>query len=66
MSCQPGAFPPKPFIGKVETRPWRTNIGLRLTREMGTWLERHCEAENRTFANYVETLIVRDRKRLKE
>lgn len=42
-------------------RPWRTNIGLRLTQETGAWLERQCAAENRTFANYVETLIMRDK-----
>lgn len=46
-----------------DTRPWRTNIGLRLTRDVGAWFEQHCAAENRTFANYVETLIIRDRER---
>ena len=46
---------------KDDNRPWRTNIGLRLTRETGAWLEKHCQAENRTFANYVETLILRDK-----
>lgn len=42
------------------SRSWRTNIGLRLPADVGKWLERHCERENRTFANYVETLILRD------
>lgn len=44
-----------------DNRSWRTNIGLRLTQDTGAWLERHCAAENRTFANYVETLIMRDK-----
>lgn len=47
-----------------QPRAWRTNVGLRLTQELGEWLEAHCAAENRTFANYVETLIIRDRERL--
>lgn len=48
------------------TRPWRTNIGLRLTADLGAWLEAHCQRENRTLANYVETLILRDRERFDE
>lgn len=44
-------------------RTWRTNVGLRLTQEVGAWLEKHCEAENRSYANYIETLILRDRER---
>lgn len=47
-----------------DIRPWRTNLGLRLTLDLGEWFERQCETENRTFANYVETLIMRDRARL--
>ena len=46
---------------KDANRPWRTNIGLRLTQELGLWVERRCKDENRTFANYVETLIIKDR-----
>lgn len=42
-------------------RTWRTNIGLRLTPDDGAWLEAHCARENRSFANYVELLIRRDR-----
>lgn len=49
------------MVMQKDSRPWRTNIGLRLTQEMGAWLERHCAAENRTFANYVETLIMKDK-----
>lgn len=45
------------------TRPWRTNIGLRLTADLGAWVEARCQRENRTLANYVETLILRDRER---
>lgn len=45
----------------TSTRPWRTHIGLRFTADLGAWLEAYCERENRTMANYVETLIRRDK-----
>lgn len=48
----------------MNERTWRTNIGLRLTPDLGDWLTDHCEHENRTFANFVETLILRERERL--
>lgn len=38
-------------------RPWRTNIGLRMSAEDGAWLVAYCEQENRTMANFVELLI---------
>lgn len=44
-------------------RGWRTNIGLRLTVEDGKAVEEMCEEENRTLANYVETLILQDLRR---
>jgi hypothetical protein len=47
-------------MASKENRTWRTNIGLRLTPEMGAALEWKCQEENRTFANYIETLIIRD------
>lgn len=45
-------------------RPWRTNVGLRLSAELGAWVERRCAEENRTYANFVETLILRERERV--
>ena len=42
-------------------RTWRTNVGLRLSHELGAWFEQRCKTENRTYANYIETLIIRDR-----
>lgn len=50
--------------GSEDSRPWRTNLGLRLTRDLGEWFERQCAKENRSFANYMETLILRERARL--
>lgn len=49
-----------------DTRPWRTNVGLRLTHDLGQWVEEHCKRENRTYANFVETLIMRERERLND
>lgn len=51
-------------MGESLKKPWRTNIGLRLSAELGEWMENHCQAENRTFANFVETLVMRERDRL--
>ena len=44
-------------------RRWRTNISLRLSCEDGKAVEEICEEENRTLANYVETLILEDLRR---
>ena len=42
---------------------WRTGLALRLTPEMGAWLEAECAKANRTLANYVETLLIAERER---
>lgn len=47
-----------------DNRHWRTNVGLRLTNNLGAWFEQQCRSENRSFANYVETLIIREHERL--
>ncbi len=39
-------------------RPWRTNVGLRLTKEVGLWFDEKCERDNRAYANMVELLII--------
>ncbi len=46
-----------------QQKTWRTNIGLCLTSENGVKLEQILIEENRTKANYVETLILRDIKK---
>ena len=48
-----------------DKKPWRTNIGLRLTAEDGKWFEQYCLNENRSMANFVELLIKRERKRVR-
>jgi len=49
---------------RTSSRPWRTNIGLRLSAEDGAWFTAHCERENRPMANMVELLIKREREAL--
>ena len=55
-----------PAPSTAARRTWRTNLGLRLTPDDGAWLVAHCEGENRSFANYIELLIRRDRARQAE
>lgn len=42
-----------------DTRIWRTNIGLRLTKENGKWFEEYCKKENRSMSNAIEYLIIK-------
>lgn len=45
-------------MSESERKPWRTNVGLRLTKEAGLWFDAKCERELRPYANMVELLIV--------
>ena len=47
-----------------EPKNWRTNVGLRMTADNGAWFEQQCEKESRTYANYVEHLIIKERERI--
>lgn len=44
-------------------RTWRTNIGLRLSQEVGAWFEEKCDQENRAMANYIEYLVMQEFKK---
>lgn len=43
-----------------EQKTWRTNIGLCLTSANGVKFEKILIEENRSKANYIETLVIRD------
>jgi len=48
------------------SKTWRTNIGLRLTDEDGAWFEDQCEEQCRPYANYIEYLVIQERRRCRE
>lgn len=41
-------------------KTWRTNIGLRLTSEIGQRLEAECQKEIRPMANFIEYLVTQE------